>query len=192
MYPTIKAPFEIIPFEIMTKRETDVYFQWFVSQVPSRIETLSTYFEQTSNERKSGLDLSQESLIKLWEWFVPNIQRVTRTTEEIQEEMSNAPDWLKEEIENDMLKFSKETEMIIIDIGIYFGAVFLKSNSNLNWGVIRKPRNYINVNQPVIIGFKHGALNPIRVVTNCALQAIDEELNSEKLKDVYNVWSVYL
>ncbi|MDQ0114624.1 hypothetical protein [Paenibacillus harenae] len=192
MYPIIKAPFEIIPLEIMTKRETDDYFQWFISQVPSRIEILSTYYERTSKERKSSLNLSQDSLITLWEWFVPNIQRITKTTEEIQEEMSNAPEWLKEEIENDTLKFSDETETMIIDIGIYFGAVILKSYSNLNWGVIRKPRNYVDVNQPVIVGFKHGALNPIRVVTNCALQTIDEQLNNKKLYEVYNIWSKYL
>ncbi|RXZ79766.1 hypothetical protein EBB07_21270 [Paenibacillaceae bacterium] len=193
MYPIIQLPFEVIPFEIMKKREADQYLNWFVSIQSERIERLAYYYEHTNGGKKHDLDFTQNSLINLWDWFVPRIEHVKKTWEELNEEMQNAPEWLRDEITKDEFRFNKETEAIIIDLGLYFGAVFCQSFRQLKWDVIYKPRNFIDVNQPVIIGFKNNiSLNPIRIINNCAIKSTEEKFNNKILFDVFQVWTDYL
>lgn len=194
MYQKILAPFEIIPFEIMNKREATHYFEWFVSLQSERIEILTKYFNATQEGDSKVLDLTPESLIDLWSWFVPLIRKVDKSQEEQEDELANLPDWVIMEVMGDGLKFCDNTDAIIIDIGIYFGAVFLQQYNQLNWGVIHKPKNFVDVNQPIILGFiNRKTLNPIRVVNNCAEIDFQKEMDyGRTLIETFQFWTKFI
>ena len=55
-----------------------------------------------------------------------------------------------------------------------------------------KPKNYINVNRPVVSGFKAGKdLNPSRTVYVLTLKS-EEEKNEKRLYNSYYVWQQYI
>ncbi|OKP99463.1 hypothetical protein [Paenibacillus sp. P46E] len=192
MYPKLVAPFEIIPFELMTKKEAKQYFDWFISQIPIRIEILTAHYEETTGGSQQELNLSQESLVRLWAWFSQRIKMVPKTRQELKEEIDAVPDWLKEEVSNNTLKFSEITSSLIIDVGIYFGSVFINELRTLEWGIVHKPKKYVYVNQPIVIGFKKSGLNPITVVNNCSLIELEQDPDDNRLFDLFNVWKEYL
>lgn len=73
MYPTIEVPFEFTPFSVMSKTEAEEYYEWFLSIIPQRIELLQENVELSGSHVQ--LDFSQDSLISLWEWFIPRIEQ---------------------------------------------------------------------------------------------------------------------
>ncbi|WP_019909787.1 hypothetical protein [Paenibacillus sp. HW567] len=192
MYPKLVAPFEIIPFEMMTKKEAKHYFDWFISQIPIRIKTLTAHYVDTMGGEQKELNLSQESLIRLWTWFTQRIEMVPKTEEELEEEIGRVPHWLKEEVSSNTLKFSEITSSLIIDVGIYFGSVFINEIQTLEWGIVHKPKKYVYVNQPIVIGFKNAGLNPVTVVNNCSLIELEQDPDGNRLFDLFNVWRDYL
>lgn len=79
-----------------------------------------------------------------------------------------------------------------MDIGLYFGKVFLQKFGQLRWGLIYKSRNFVDVNRPVIVGFnKNMTLNPIRVTNTCASKVVKGP-SSNNLQDLFNIWTEYL
>ncbi|MFS0873066.1 hypothetical protein AB3N00_24155 [Paenibacillus xylanilyticus] len=110
------------------------------------------------------------------------------TSEEMNEELELVPHWMRPEAEENVLKFSKDTENQIIDIGIYFSSVLLHSSNQLKWMVIHKPRNHVDVNQPVLAGTGKIRLNPIRVVDVCAARVLNDAGNIKMLSDLYVWW----
>ena len=186
MYPIIQMPFEFNPFSVMSKTEAEEYFDWFLSIIPRRIETLQEYIESSGSLVQ--LDLSPDSLISLWDWFIPRIEQKKLTPEEMNEELELVPDWMRPEVEQNFVKFSRDIENQIIDIGIYFSSVLLHSSNQLKWIVIHKPRNHVDVNQPVLAGTGKLRLNPIRVVDVCAAKALNDAGNINMLSDLYIWW----
>ncbi|MNC50609.1 hypothetical protein D3C75_998570 [compost metagenome] len=77
-------------------------------------------------------------------------------------------------------------------MGIYFGSVFLNEIRTLEWGVIYKPKNHVDINRPVITGFKKIELNPISVVNNISLTIVEETATENQLFELYNIWKEYL
>ncbi|MNC41365.1 hypothetical protein D3C75_901310 [compost metagenome] len=118
---------------------------------------------------------------------------VPKSKEELEEGIGAVPDWLKDEVSRNTLKFSDNTSLLIIDIGIYFGVVFLNEISTLEWGLVHKPKNYVYVNRPIITGFKKKAgLNPFTVVSNCSLREVKQGANENRLFDLFKIWKEYL
>ena len=188
MYPTIQMPFEFTPFSVMSKTEAKEYYEWFLSIIPRRIETLQGYVESSGSLVQ--LDLTQDSLISLWGWFISRIEQRKLTSEEMNEELELVAHWRRPEVKENVLKFSKDTENQIIDIGIYFSTVLLHSSNQLKWMVIHKPRNHVDVNQPVLAGTGKIRLNPIRVVDVCAARALNDAGNINMLSNLYVVVTV--
>ncbi|WP_339298305.1 hypothetical protein MKY92_27515 [Paenibacillus sp. FSL R5-0623] len=170
----------------MSRTEAKEYYEWFLSIIPRRIELLQEYVELSGSHVQ--LDFSQDSLISLWEWFIPRIEQKKMTIEEINEELDLVPDWMRPEVEQNVLKFSRDTEIQIIDIGIYFSSVLLHSSNKLKWVVINKPRNHVDVNQPLLAGTGKIRLNPIRVVDVCTARALSDVGNINMLSDLYVWW----
>jgi hypothetical protein len=186
------APFDIVPFETMSKLEAKTYFEWFISEIPKRIDILRTFYNETTGSSPNDLDLSEKSLEILWKWFIPRITTIPKAGEELEEEISMAPQWLRDELIQNSEKFSEETSSIIIDMGIYFGSVCTNLFSSLDWGVIHKPKNYVYVNLPVITGFRNAEMNPIAIVYNASLRNIRNKGNEKQLIDLFNVWKGFI
>ena len=79
----METPFEFISPRERNKKQTKQYFDWFLTQIDTRIEILQNYIDKTST-KKNVLDKSPESLIDLWEWFEDKIVEEKMTDEEIE------------------------------------------------------------------------------------------------------------
>ena len=136
-------------------------------------------------------DYSPESLIPLWRWYETIIVSEKKTEEEIEAEKKNTPEWLHSQISEE--KISMNTLKFGMDIAIYFAEVMIRnSEGTLHWGYVTKPKNYINVNRPVVSGFKAGKdLNPSRTVYVLTLKS-EEEKNEKRLYNSYYVWQQYI
>lgn len=176
----------------MSKREADHFFKWFLENRKNRIQVLVDHYESTGGGSPKDLDLTTESLNLLWNWFVPRIVQVKKTSEELAEENEQLPWWIKTESSENEYKLSRETEIMIMDIGLYFGEVLIQQFVQLKWGIIYKPRNFVDVNRPIIVGFnKNMTLNPVRVVNTCTSKAA-KGIQSNDLYSLYQIWAEYV
>jgi hypothetical protein len=183
-------PFEVKPFEKMTLREAQNHFDWYVDEIPKRIELIRRAYKDTGGGKLEDLDLTPQSLVNLWTWFIPRIQTMPRSTEDIAEELRTTPEWLKETVIENNKKLSTGALCLAMDIAIYFGATFVKNFDRLSWGFVTKPKSLAYVNKPVIIGFSTGVeLDPIGIVYNLTLDVVNNNTNIKELFELYDVWS---
>lgn len=182
-------PFEIKPFEKMTKKESQIYFDWFVSEVPKRVELIKKAYLETGGAKLEDLDLSPQSLVNLWTWFVPKIVTVTKSDEEIEDELKNVPEWFKDKIIENKKKLSVGSLSLAMDIAIYFAEVFIHNCDKLYWGFVTKPKSLVYVNSPVIMGFSTEIeLDPRNLVYNLTLKVINGNAENEDLFNIFKVW----
>lgn len=182
-------PFEIKPFEKMTKKEAQLHFNWYLSDIPKRIELIKSAYLETTGENSDDLDLSPQSLVKLWTWFIPRIETVIKSEDEIEAELKDLPEWMRDEITEDKKTLSVGTLCLAMDIAIYFGETFIKNFNNLDWGFVTKPKSLVYVNSPVIIGFSSGIdLDPRNLIYILTLKVIDGNKNKKELLNLFNIW----
>ena len=141
----ITPPFDLPDFKEMKKREATKYFNWFVEDIPLRIKLLREFYAGTGEDAKD-LDLSPESLIKVWDWFMPFIKMTPKSPERIREEYESLPEIFKGKIEISSKELSFETLLIAHYVSIYYGEVFIQNNSELKWGFLSKPKILKKIN----------------------------------------------
>ena len=184
-YEYMISPVKNYDFFEFTKEEAKIYFNWYMEEKGHRIEMLEEYVHNAGVD--IDFDYSPESLIPLWRWYETIIVSEKKTEEEIEKEKMKMPEWLHSQISEE--KISMNTLKFGMDIAIYFAEVMIRnSDGKLHWGYVTKPKNYINVNRPVVSGFKAGKeLDPSRVVYILTLSS-EEEKNEKRLYDRYYVW----
>ncbi|MBQ9387554.1 MAG: hypothetical protein IJU01_02705 [Lachnospiraceae bacterium] len=145
------------PFKKFTPKEAEDFFQWYISQIDSRVRYLQDY---------SGveLDYTVDSLIDIWEWFIKNAE-IEKTPQkkinELKKDLKKQPANFARDILNEQSKqFTLETEYIINDIVMYFGEVYVRNNSSIIWGYSTDKKARGSVNEPVLIGFKDRDFDP--------------------------------
>jgi len=144
-------PIEVEDFSELKKKEAQLIFDWFVSEIPERLEYLHQLYKVGGGKRE--LDYTPDSLDSLWEWFLRQIDSLSKHPNEIKDIYGSSDDlFLKDFADHEQL----ETLIISIctDIGIYFGEVFVRNHEQVKWGFVTKPKNMIYVNKPVLTGFK--------------------------------------
>lgn len=191
-YYLMDPPFGSKPFREMSKKEAKIHFDWYVSEIPNRIQMLKDAFEFDGGNPRL-LDLTPKSLILLWQWFIPQVSTVSKTQEELEAEMRKVPDWLKEEVARNTQKLSIGTLAIAMDIAIYFAEVFVNHYENVNWGLLLKPKNHAEYHQPVLFGFgKKEEMNPRGVIYTLTLRAVRGETESDSLYEMYRIWEEFI
>lgn len=95
-YLMMVPPFEMKPFEEMNKEEAKQHFNWFISEIPNRINYLKSFYEYTGGGKQEQLDFSVESLRLLWSWFLPFIKTEKLTEEKIKKKTDQLPKWVIE------------------------------------------------------------------------------------------------
>lgn len=151
LYNEMILPFETVPFEEMQKKHAEQYFQWHMNTLEERICRLQEYIKETG--ATFILDRSPDSLILLWEWFEPRIGLSKKTDEELEEEINGCSERLRYHVLENPNKLSSETVTLAWDIAAYFGEVIIKSNSQIYWGYLSKPKKLDGVNRPRLLGF---------------------------------------
>lgn len=183
-----------LDFNNMSPKQAKQNFDWCMSVMPERME----YFrERCSKDLKiplSKLDYSPESLIIVWRWFLKTA-RLERTPKTELDKMIQAAKVFGESYIN-REQFTVATQFIMRDIGMYIGQVFVTNNSQLSWSYYIKPKNEVNVNQPVIVGFYYKdqytegevKINPMNLVVGSAANIFNKRQNEKDIYEQYVKW----
>lgn len=187
-YLLMQPPFEVKTFKNMSKKEAETHFNWYVNEIPSRLELLEKTYRETSNEVEIVLDYSPESLIKLWQWYINNVEIEEKSEELKKLEMEQYPEWVRVNLSSQ--KISIGWMAIAMDIAIYFSEFFIREHTTIKWGIVSKPKSLAYINKPVLVGFKGGldldSTNLVRVLTS---KLIDGDKDANSLLKVYTTWS---
>ena len=184
----MQPPFKIKPFKNMTKKDAQEHFEWYIGDIPNRIEMLRKAFEVSGGGKKEELDFSEKSLVKLWNWYIVNVEIHNKTKEEVENEKSKLLEWVSRNVSDQ--KISIGWMSIAMDIAIYFAVSFINAYSKIEWGFVSKPNRLAYVNKPVLRGFKTGVeLDTTNIVRNLALKAVSGEKEPEALLRIYKVWA---
>ena len=190
-YPLMSAPFSDIPFEKFSKKQTEIHFQWVMSQKKERIQILQEYLCNTSGD-KFSLDMTPDSLVTLWMHFENIIEYHNVPVDEIQKRAEGKTGLEKKIIMRNTQEWTIHTKSLIYDISLYFGETFVSNNASIYWGYLRKPKKLDGVNQPILLGFKADlCVNPISLISVAALKT-KKEKDSNRLLSLYNTWLEYV
>ena len=159
----------------LTEQETAEYFDWYVEQIPQRVEYLSQVCATQMKVPKEKLDCSPESLLILWKWF-----RKSAKTERIPNGR----------------QLTLETEYILRDIGMYLGETFRKNKEGTYWTYYTKPQNDFFVNTPLLKGFVdmsagkpfYAAFEPVHMARMQACKILKHKSKDDDLLNLYHIW----
>ena len=150
----------------MTPEDAEAYFQWFLACLPERVGYVSTIAAKERGIPKESLDLSPDSLLPLWAWFLSRakIEKTPRFAfRALKREYSCLPtEFRKTMLDGSREHFSLETEFILRDIGMYLGEVFVKNTPGISWGWYDRPEGERDrfVNTPLLLGFEDPSFTP--------------------------------
>jgi len=171
-------------FQVMKPKQAQEYLDWFICQIPIRIEQLNNL---TADLYKVNLNSTPASLLELDKWFSAQVEMRAKTEAELAEDKASLPSWLHADITDEI--FTQRTFSICVDIAIYFAEVLRRQNLSLHWDFVRKPKIDADFHQPVLIslsGKMH--LNPIRIVTVIALKTESGNRQEHELMDMFHWW----
>ncbi|WP_411342699.1 hypothetical protein ACE3MZ_13620 [Paenibacillus sp. WLX1005] len=188
-YPIMTPPFEVVHFEKMNKKQAQQHFEWFVSEIPSRLEILENVMKESGVEKIEQFDMTPQSLVPLWNWLKMRINTVPYSPDETKQLQDTLPPWIFEDIQN--WKLDTPTIALAVDVSIYFGEVFIKKYPSLKWGFMTKPKSYVYINRPTIIEFKSGPLHPPTIVTNICSSYADGD-SKKNLLSSFEVWEKFI
>lgn len=186
-YKLMIPPMRIGRYEDMKKKDAKKHFDWYISEVPKRIEQLRLLLVNFESESSVILDFTPQSLIELWNWYINNVEILDKTEIELENEKSERGIYITKNILKN--KISIEWLAIAVDIGIYFAECMIKNCNNLKWDVIYKPKSLMCVNKPVVVGFKSNiqmdSANLMLVQTRKILKG---QYNNKAMFDLFNNW----
>jgi hypothetical protein len=176
-------------FSEKSKGQLKLYAEWFFGNKDYRIQQLDNIVKSTINFEDWNADYTVNSLKKLGSWLNKNIITEKLTEEEIRLKRQKVPNYI------DIRDFdlTKETYSKLIDVGMYFGEVFIKRNKGLKWEqYFSKIKNDSNQGHIVINGFGKLQLNPIRIAYITGSAMADKKENDNSLYESYENWKSYL
>lgn len=206
-YAPLIPPFDKAPV-LFSKEETDAYFNWYMEHIDARCDYLRQLIAEDDRIPVGKLDYSMKSLLPVWRWFLRRARvvrkKLPRPYEKvtvISRETGGKP--VKKVLKYDEF-FDVKTEMMIRDIGMYVGKMFiLNYPGRIRWNLVRKPKNYIHVNEPLLQGFEkrcEGAKNnpfypdfePIHMTHVQAASLFDGKANADDLYNLCRMWSEWI
>lgn len=192
------------PFARLTAGEAQTFFAWYMQEIPKRVEYISTYSANQLGIHRSRMDVSPESLILLWQWFL-DIAELERTPQKRLDELhkiyKDTPIDIHEYLVSESVEqFSLQTEFILRDIGMYVGEVFTKNNPSIHWGYYNAPKTDFFVNMPLLLGFEDSSFSPpfkmsfepVHMVGVQAANIWDKTQKDDDLFRLYQNWLKYV
>ena len=189
-YDLLVSPFGY-DFYNMTPKQAGLYFKWFISIIPERMEYFRNRCASDLNIPVITLDYSPDSLIPVWRWFLKTA-RMEKTPKENLEKMIEGAKIFGESFIN-WEQFTIATQFIMKDIAMYIGQSYVLNYPQLRWYYYTKPKNEINAKQPVIAGFYFkdqftegdATVNPMSIVDGAASGFYDK---TQKETDIYSAY----
>ncbi|OUM84488.1 MAG: hypothetical protein BAA01_03510 [Bacillus thermozeamaize] len=139
-----------------------------MGEIPNLLDQLRAHFENTGGGDRTLLDVSPASLKPLWRWYLEvALAWLPRPREEFEEKYNRASGYLRRKMLTDpihQMVLSPESKSLAMDIGIYFGEVFVRNHAGVEW-VLNRKRRFTDTHHPVLSGFgKNSFFNPIEQV----------------------------
>lgn len=155
-YEPLLIPIGKPPIEF-SKAETKEYFDWFLAQIDERADYLRGKVSAGLGVMIDQLDFSFESLKLIWKWFL-QVAEVTEKPKEVLKQLKKTLKGEPQSVINYTLSQEKEelsvfTEYVLRDIGMYLSKAFIHNYPILEWVIKTKPKNYVHVNEPLLVGF---------------------------------------
>ena len=138
---------------------------------------------------KTGRQTSPESLKMLGKWFEENVETEKLSKEEYKERELLCQ--MKQKYKT--WDIAIKTRSVAVDIGIYFGEVFIKNHEGLKWEQYFSRGKYdMDKGHIVIKGFGKTRLNSIWIIYILASGLAKKTKKGTRLYELYNVWERYL
>lgn len=181
------------PFSEFSSTEAKSFFDWYVGNIPHRIE----YLQSFSN---INLNLSVDSLVPLWNWFLLNasIERTpSQKVNKLKTQLLHLPNEIaKSIIDENSIQFTLQTEYILRDVAMYFGEVCVHNNNTIYWGFHTDTSKDSFANKPLLMGFCDrdfkppfmASFDPEFTVRNIACNLFDGDATKTDLKAMYDKW----
>ena len=167
------------PYEIMNKKEVNMYFEWFMSIKDTRLKYLMKRIFDSEE-----IIFSEKNIQALHYLMAENIHERLKTEEEIKEELEMAPDELKSTHQVHPKRLIEPTMSISIDIGIYLGEFLLHEFDDLKWN-IHKDDRLLQYGRPKVVS-KNKHFCPSWVLLIIFMVNADKPENEDKLLQVFN------
>ena len=182
-------------FQKMTPKQAKENFDWFISKIPERMNYFRNRCAKDLNILPEELNYSPESLVVIWRWFLKTAKMEKTPKDELEKMKEGAKIFGESFINRE--QFTVATKFVIRDIGMYVGQVYTINYPLLYWHYRTRPRNSINVNQPLIAGFRAKYIGnegdvyfqPIHMVEVQAANFYDK---SQKETDIYNIFTKWV
>jgi len=188
-YPLMDPPMGAVSYSEMTKKQAQEYFNWYVQEIPVRINILMGAIEASGVQNMEQFDLTSESLNPLWAWLKERIKTTPKSQEKMNELRNTLPSWILEDVSN--WELDTGTLTLAVDVSLYFAEVFLRKYPHLQWDFKSKPKSDAYLNKPVVTGFKRGGLHPPTVVTNLCRSYVEGK-QDKNLVSLFEVWSKFI
>jgi len=190
------SPPSLRPFSQMTREEAIAYYQWFVTQIPSRLNILEQAVQSSAAHiyHKWNANRTATSLELLGEWFLQNVTVRMLSEDEIQERLEAIPLQFRLSIPAQNWVLDENSYSIAVDIGIYLGEILRVNYPQLRWQLLTKPKSDIDYHYPVVtggFGRKHHC-NSLGVSISLALSFVEGVDDAFRLRKLYEIWSGYV
>lgn len=185
------ADYEIFKFPLhpsfreMSKKQAQEYFGWFIQQIPLRLRAVQKLID-TQNPSLVSLNFSPESLALLGSWFNTQVKARPLTQTELLQGRAGTPESFHPYIPTDTL--TDETLSLCMDLGIYFAETLRYRYQALSWTLLQKPQNSVSFQQPVLVPFRNGHLNPFLIMINIAGDVVSGKNASESIPKLFQTW----
>lgn len=202
-YEPIIPPFEK-DSSLFTKKETKKYFAWFTATSPKRVKYLQQIVSDDLQIDASLIDLSPDSLVYVWRWFLHNARTEPAPLSDIQrieKELSDYPrPFVQRFIDLGRERYTFATLCMLVDAAMYIGETFIDNNPTLYWSYYEKPKTDFFVNKPVIAGFVDKNyeppfkmyFEPVNMVSVQAAHIWDDTQDEQDLLSLYRLWTSYV
>ncbi len=175
-------------FSTKTKDELKLYWIWFKENKEERIAYLREIVKSTEGFEDWSADFSSDSLKKLGEWLDQNIEIEKLPEVVYNKKRSETPSYIDV---NDW-DLTIKTRSILVDVGIYFGEVFIKEHKNLKWEQYFSRVKKDNNNGHIVIKLKKRELNPIWLLYILGLGLADNTKDAHNLYNLFQVWEKFI
>jgi len=169
------------PFDEFSKEEAKEYLNWFLNKKEERKVLLQDIAKDYFIP-----DYSIESLKGVYYFMKDNVSYRVRSVHEVNRLNSEIN---MKGVEVSQKDLSETTVSICFDIGVYFGEVLIKNNSQLQWTYCIAPRRHVDYGQPVIKGNTKMDLNPRRIFEVIASKFVNyKSMPEDQIVELYDIW----
>ncbi len=190
-YKLIQPP-SMKPVHEMNPKEADIYFRWYLDQIPERLTRLQRAVRSTEGDAQFQgweANLTPDSLLVLGKWFAGNIYTAPPSEEfkrKRLESLEKIPEKYRSIFSMPEFVFVDLTYSLICDLGMYLGETIRKRFPYVEWQLWTKKR-YVYSNKPVLVGFKNRVeYDPENGIHVFALKLIKKQCQPILLRELFD------